>query len=298
MLHSPYWASPVFPSQPTVVTVPDVVPLLDLPGFEAYRSRAFSRIYYPIVAHAARKATAVISFSEAAAADVSRIIGIPPDRIHVTPLAARSWFRHESCPNIDRIRDRYVIRDAYILVMPAGFDYRKDISTALRAFSELRAEYDKPLQLVVAGDYQRLDLPAASEMDAVLSELGLRWQVDVVRTGIVRAVDLPALYSGAEALVNTSLYEGFGLSVLEAMACRTPVVVSDIEALRELCADAALYAPPKDPSAFAEQMLRLLSDRKEKDRLAKAARERADLYSWEKTTELTVDVYEKVFTKA
>lgn len=122
--------------------------------------------------------------------------------------------------------------------------------------------------------------------------------MDVVLPSIVTDEDLPIMYSGAEAVLYTTLYEGFGLSVLEAMACGTPVVVSDIAPLRELCGDAALYAPPRDYEAFTDQILTVLSDKRERDRLSESGLARAAEYTWERTTELTIEVYEKSFEGA
>lgn len=291
VLHCPYWACPLFPQQPTVVTVPDVSPLLDIPGFEVYRRRLRSRVYYQLMAIATRKADAVIAFSKSAAVDVARVIGVPLDRIHVTPLAPQPAYRPQSPLRVGLVSTRYRLQRPYVLSVAAGFDYRKDLSTTVRAFKLLQESSKAHLHLVIAGDNRRLSLPAADDPRPVAEELGISG--DIRLSGLIADEDLPALYSGAELLICTSVYEGFGLSVLEAMACGTPVVVSDIEAMHELCGEAAAYAPAGNPQAFADQLLCLLGDQSKAKRLRELGRERANEYSWAKTTELTVKVYEK-----
>jgi glycosyltransferase involved in cell wall biosynthesis len=292
VLHCPYWASPLFPQQPTVITVPDVNPLLDIPGFEVYRRRLRSRVYYQIMAMATRKADAVITFSNRAAEDVARIIGIPPDRIYVTPLAPQATHRPQPEYRVGEVCVRYRLQRPYVLSIAATFDIRKDLSTTVRAFKLLQeTSSETHLGLVIAGDNRRLSLRAADDPRPVAEELGI--SSDVRLSGLIADEDLPALYSGAKLLICTSVYEGFALSVLEAMACGTPVLVSDIETMRELCGEAAAYAPVGNAQAFADQLLRLSQDKSWANQLRELGREKANEYSWAKTAELTVKVYEK-----
>jgi len=294
VLHYPYWASPLFPQQPTVVTVPDVNPLLDIPGFEVYRRRLRSRVYYQIMAMATRKANAVIAFSNSAAEDVARVIGIPHDRIHVTPLAPQATHRPQPAYRVGEVCARYRLQRPYVLSMAATFGIRKDLSTTVRAFKLLQETgSERHLGLVIAGDNRRLSLPGADDPRPVAEELGI--SADIRLSGLIADEDLPSLYSGARLLICTSVYEGFGLSVLEAMACGTPVVVSDIEAMRDLCGEAAAYAPVGNAQAFADQLLRLSEDKSWANQLRELGREKANEYSWAKTAELTVKVYEEAF---
>jgi glycosyltransferase involved in cell wall biosynthesis len=181
--------------------------------------------------------------------------------------------------------------------MAAGFDYRKDLITAVRAFENLKRRWNKPLQLVIAGDHRRLELGASSDLRTAVQESELRLNGDIFLPGIIAREDLPALYAGAEVLLCTSIYEGFGLSVLEAMACGTPVVVSDIQVFRELCGEAALYASTGNANSFADQVFRVLSDQRESEHLAETGLNRANQYSWEETARLTVEVYENAFSE-
>lgn len=293
VLHCPYWASPLWPRVPTVVTVPDVVPILDRPGFEIYRRRLASRMYYWLVAAAARRASAVIALSQSAAKDISRLVGVSAERIYVTPLAVEPRFRRQTPHDVSEVVLRYGLSRPYVVFVGAGFDYRKDLPTAMKAFKRVRRQSDRPLQLVVVGDARVTAGTASAEPHQTARELGLRTGADVNCVGFVDEQDLPALYTGAEVLLCTSQYEGFGLSVLEAMACEVPVLVSDIPALRELCGAAGTYAAPQSEQAFSSQLADLLRCEDLRKSKAELGLERARASTWDRVARQTTDVYEQ-----
>lgn len=294
VLHCPYWACPLRPTLPTVVTIPDVVPLMDIDGFDVYRRRLASRLYYWLVARAARRASAVIALSEAGARDVTQRIGLDPRRVFVTPLAVPKEYCRLTEHDVSEAVMRYHLHRPYVLVVGAGFDYRKDLTTAMKAFRLARGMYGRELQLVVVGDWALAGGTAPVNPHMIADDLELRSGVEVNLVGFVDEDDLPAVYSGAEVLVCTSRYEGFGLSVLEAMACGVPVLVSDILPLRELCGAAGTYAMPGDERMFASKLAQLLQDESLSRERANLGLERAQLYSWDRVAEQTIRVYEQV----
>jgi glycosyltransferase involved in cell wall biosynthesis len=163
---------------------------------------------------------------------------------------------------------------------------RKNIDVLIRAFARLRETLDLPHALALVGargwDYEPLF--------ALVARLGLDQHVHFA--DYVRPADLPLWYTGADLFAFPSVYEGFGLPVLEAMACGLPAVTTDSSSLRELAADAALVVEPGSSEALEEAMGRILEDRALRDRLRAKGLARAAEFSWEETARQTVRVYE------
>jgi glycosyltransferase involved in cell wall biosynthesis len=235
---------------PAVLTIHD----LSFERDSAAMSRRDSLVFKRVVPRAVRAARRVIAVSERTKRDLVELYGIPPDRITVTPHGVDPAFAPGD-----------VSGGAYLLYVGA-IQARKDPLAAARAAQEIG------LPLVVAGPERERGL--ARELAALGADL----------RGYVEKAELANLYRGAAALVLPSRYEGFGLPVLEAMACGTPVVASDDPAMREVAGDAAVYAD----GDLAEAIRVALAER---DRLVAAGLERARAFSWEETVRRTLDVY-------
>ena len=284
--HVPYFASPLFPTTPTVVTVHDLIPML-LP---AYRGSILVRLYTHLVAAAARKADTVLTDSEASKQDIVRLLGIPAERVRVIYLAADDIYQ----PVLDEhrlaaTRRKYGLPESYLLYL-GGFDQRKNVPTLLKAFVQLAK--DSKAFLVVADQLPERDLTFSPDPRPIVQELGIGERV--VFTGWVPEEDKPALYSGARALVFPSLYEGFGLPSLEALACGTPVIASNRGSLPEIVGDGGLLLEPDDVEGLTGAIEKLLKD----DTLWGDLRERglahAARFSWEKTARETLAVYREI----
>jgi glycosyltransferase involved in cell wall biosynthesis len=235
---------------PAVVTIHD----LSFERDPAAMRRRDRLVFKRVVPHAARRAKRVIAVSERTKRDLVDLYGIPPEKIAVTPHGVDPAFGPGEVAGGD-----------YLLYVGA-VQARKDPVAAARAAQEVG------LPLVVAGPEREPAL--ARELAALGADL----------RGYVEKAELASLYRGAAALVLPSRYEGFGLPVLEAMACGTPVVVSDDTALREVAGDAAVYSD----GDLAEAIRTALAGR---DRLVAAGLERAKAFSWEETARRTLDVY-------
>jgi glycosyltransferase involved in cell wall biosynthesis len=287
LAHVPYFASPLFPTVPTVVTVHDLIPLI-LP---AYRGSPLVRLYTRLVAAAARKAEAIITVSQASARDIVRYLHIPPERIHVTYEAAGEAFQPVGDEaQLAAIRQKYALPERYFLYL-GGFDQRKNLSSLLRAFA-LLVNRQPQAKLVIAGQLPGRDSPFFPDPRRLVGELGVEERVIFI--GWVSEEDKPALLSGATVFVFPSLYEGFGLPALEAMACGTPVIASDRSSLPEVVGEGEILVEPRDVEALAEAMEVLLVDDALRAELRQRALVQAAKFSWEQTALETVAVYRKV----
>jgi glycosyltransferase involved in cell wall biosynthesis len=236
---------------------------------------------------AGRRADAVITVSESSRRDLVRHLGLLPSRVRVVPEGVDPRFR----PVMDvaerqAVLDRYRIGSRYLLYLGA-LNGRKNLSRLLAAFAIVR-ENHPDVTLVVGGKRQW----QTTEMDQTFRRLRLH---DVVHfTGYVDEFDLPALYSAATAFVFPSLYEGFGLPPLEAMACGTPVITSTVSSLPEVVGDAAVTVDPTDVAAIAAAIERVLVDEAFRAELRRRGTARAARFTWEGAARETLALYELV----
>jgi len=232
-----------------------------------------------------RRADYLISNSNLTTRDFIQIAGVPADKIETVHLAAGDEFR----PAISE-SDRYSIREKYglpkrFVLTVTSFDPRKNFGTLIRAFELARGKCD--IDLVVVGkDCQRY------ARDHDLAGRGLTESVHF--PGWIDQADLPGIYHAAEAFVFPSVYEEFGIPIVEAMACGCPVVSSNTGAIPELADGCAMLADPFDAEAMAANLVRLLSE----PALAKTLRdkgiERAKRFSWPEAARQTLDIFRKV----
>lgn len=231
----------------------------------------------------------VLANSHATARDVTALVGTPADRILVTPFAAdrEVFYREDSAERIAAVQQCYGIPDGRYLLSLCTLEPRKNIPQLLRCFARLIQQERPPdVCLVLAGSTGWKTGPIFDFLDGHPDV-----RARTVLAGYVPDVDLAALYSGARAFVYPSLYEGFGLPVLEAMQCGTPVITSDVSSLPEVVGNAGLLVSPTDADALAAAMLRLLTDDRLAADLSRRGLERAADFSWERTAELTVAAY-------
>ncbi|WP_162179477.1 glycosyltransferase family 4 protein [Thermogemmatispora carboxidivorans] len=288
LLHIPYFAPPLRASMPVVVTVHDVIPW-HLP---IYRAGARIEAYMQLIAYAVRHATLIITVSEHAKRDIVETLKLPSERIRVIYEAAGEEYHPVHDPEqLATARARYGLAEhqRYVFYL-GGLDVRKNVPQLVRAFARVYERLGEPdLRLLISGDPDRQRGPRFSDPRPVAAELGI---ADKVIVRFVHDEDKPALYSGAGLFVFPSLYEGFGLDPLEAMACGAPVVCSNRTSLPEVVGDAALCVDPTDLDALADAMYAVLSDmRLEADLRARSLR-RATQFSWQRTASETLAAYE------
>jgi glycosyltransferase involved in cell wall biosynthesis len=283
LLFVPAHALPLLPSRRSVITIHDL-------GFlhhpEAH-TRAQNLYYRLFTRLSARRATHIIAISEATKRDLQHFYNTSAAKITVIYHGVDRRFRPISDQTIlEDTQRRYGIAAPYLLFV-STVQPRKNVSRLIEAFAQARAIVGKRMpSLVLAGKRGWL----TEQIERRASELGVEQQVRFI--GYVPDSDLPALHSAAMAYVAPSLYEGFGMTVLEAQACGTPVLASNVSSLPEVVGDAGLLVDPYDVGAIRDALLRLVED----DRLRAELRERglrhAASWTWERTARQTLLVLE------
>lgn len=280
VLHVQYVAPPFFRG-PLVVSVHDLA-FLDRPECFPRPVRAYLKALVPPGLRRASEVMTLSEFSRQALA--SRFPGCA-SKVHVGPLAACPRLRRPGTRPDSDLRS-IGVRGPFILYV-GRLDARKNIPVLLRAFTTLKAEGSLGHQLVLAGrkDYW----PAGIERELSRSPV----REDVVRPGLVSEETLAGLYASADVFVYPSLYEGFGLPVLEAMAAGCPTIASNATSLPELVGDAGLLVAAEDPSRLAGALRRVLTDGRFRKSLARKGRARAGRFSWSETARLTMAAYRR-----
>ncbi len=318
LAHVPHWGSPLRPTVPTVVTIHDVIPLLLPP----YRGTLLVRLYTRLVAAAARRAAGVITVSHASQRDISTHLGLPAERVWVTYEAAPASMRSVNPAQVEAVRRKYSLPERFLLYL-GGFDVRKNVAGLLAAFAKVlegipstasvpcwapdqqppgagqrsgnRLEQECCPALVIAGRLPQRDGDFTPDPRRIARELGIESCVHF--TGWVDEADKPALYAAAVTLVFPSHYEGFGLPVLEALACGVPVITSDVSSLPEIVGQAGLLVSPDDEAELAAAMEQIWHDVALRERLRGEALAQAARFSWQQTAQATAEVYAAVHAK-
>jgi glycosyltransferase involved in cell wall biosynthesis len=275
--HSTDFIPPQWGARKHVITVHDLAFLL-LPE---HKDQAASRYYNDQIRWAVRHTDHILSVSDATRKDLISLLNVPEEKITVQPHGVSSRFFAQG----DNLSLAGLPSD-YILFV-GTLEPRKNINTLLSAYSRMK---DAP-PLVLAGKIGWLfedTLQRIYQMQA----LGMR----IIHRDDITDEALPALYRGASVVVLPSHYEGFGFPVLEAMACGTPVIASDISSLPEVVGDAGLLLPPDDIDAWRDGIEHALTDSAWRTEMIQRGLKQASLFTWEQSAQIAIDVYQKVAT--
>jgi len=231
-----------------------------------------------------RSADAILTVSEHSKKDICNYWGVSEGKVIVTYEAANEGFYVKaSNEQIEFTKNKYNLPREYLLYL-GGFDKKKNIPALLKGYGLVSGKLPA---LVLAGE-KKWGFPMVEQM---VQKLGISEKI--VFPGRIDDHDLPPLYQGAMAFLYPSLYEGFGLQLVEAMASGIPVIASSKTSLPEVLNGAGLLFNPQDPKTIAEQMVKVVSDRVLHERLCWNSTERAKSFSWQKTAEETLSVYIK-----
>jgi glycosyltransferase involved in cell wall biosynthesis len=286
LMHIPYFAPPLRGYHiPTIVTIHDVISQ----RLPEYRASMGLRAYSQFVARAAHRADTIIAVSNHCKRDIIETLHISPERIHVTYEAPDPRLAPASAPAQEELRQRLGLSGPFVLNI-GGLDMRKNISTLLHAFTEVVRQLDDArLRLFITGNPTKLGASLLfPDWRPLADKLGIG---DRIICAPVAEEDLATLYSAADCFAFPSLYEGFGLTPLEAMACGAPVVCANATSLPEVVGDAALLVDPLDIRALSAAIVRVLTSPQTAAELRARGLARARSFTWERTAAETSAVY-------
>lgn len=284
LMHFTHFNAPILYNRPSVVTIHDLT-LSFYPGKKM--TKWYHRMgYNTTITNILEKSRKIIAVSENTKKDLLELFGVPEKKITVIYEGASSEFK--KIENQDRLkitREKYHIDKPFILYTGVWRDH-KNIVNLIKAFHILRTKYSANLKLVLTGKPD----PAYPEVKEVIEKLNLG--EDVVLTGLVPEGELIDLYNLAMLYIFPSFYEGFGLPILEAFACETPVVASHSSCIPEICGEGnAVFFDPHSPENIAETINNTLNDDALRTRLINRGKARLNDFSWQKMAEKTLNLY-------
>jgi glycosyltransferase involved in cell wall biosynthesis len=281
VFHCPFYATPLLKC-PVVVTVHDLVPFL-FPIYPWWKQKLVQAGYR----RAARRAAHIVADSLATANDVERMLDVPRERISTVHLAADPDNFHPciAAGELDGLQRKFGVRAPYVVVAGAGNWRTKNLKSTLEALIIARRDAGREFQTVMYGSGEALRIPGIRDLARKLT---------LVQTGYVETPELAALFRHAHAFVMPSLYEGFGLPLVEAMSCGCAVITSDRGSLPEIAGTGAQCIDPFNINAMAEALVALLRSPEELQQKRAAALRRAADFSWDKAAQETIWVYHHV----
>jgi glycosyltransferase involved in cell wall biosynthesis len=291
IFHSTYYKLPskeLTCNLPRLLTIYDLIPI----KFSRYISSSSASYFKEIINSIDINNDWVICISEYTRQEFCEYTRMPIERVFVCPLAADKQFHPVT--NLDVIKEtkenHKIPENQYFLCLASQLQLHKNIPHLIDSFVTLIHEQpnlDINLVLIGTNRYKR------PEIEKVLEKIA-EYQDRIIMTGYVPDEDLSAIYSGATAFIFPSLYEGFGLPVLEAMQCGTPVISSNSTSLPEVVGDAGILVDPTDQNQLCQAMLDVLTDEVLRESLKQKGLERAKQFSWKKCADQTVEIYKKI----
>jgi len=287
LFHAPHYVLPALTPGRTVVTIHDCIHLM-FPAYLKHRlGYAYARASMWTAAH---KSNRIFTVSEQSKKDIMAFFNVPPEKIVVTPNAIDERFSVEpDAEQVTQIRERYQLSHSYILYV-GNIKPHKNLERLIEAFQLVRSQGRSEMELIIIGD----EISRLQSLRRAVHKYDLHRYVRF--HGFVPQETLTVLYRLASLFVFPSLYEGFGLPPLEAMACGTPVVTSNVSSLPEVVGDAAVLVDPYSPQAIADGILKVLQSSHLRAELRQKGYARVQEYSWERSVARVREVYEEVIT--
>ena len=284
LVHFPYNVYPYRVGLPTILSLYDVIPH----RFPHYFPRLTRWKIETVQRMAIRNADAYLAISQSTAQDFMSLYRVPPERIVITPLAPDPIFHPRPTDVLTAFRQRLGLPRGYLLYLGSNKPH-KNLTRLVQAWrNALNQGLDRDAMLVIAGHWDdRYPQPKS-----LVSRLGLQHRVRFL--GAVSSEELPLLYAAAHAFIFPSLYEGFGLPVLEAMACGIPTGCSRAPGLIEVAGEAALTFDPTHIEDMTTTIVRLMTDERFRTTLRQRGLARAASFRWEDTARITLDSYRKI----
>ncbi len=287
LFHSPNHLLPLFYQGKTIVTVHDLIPFI-FPQVYGFWYPRYFRLLLPITL---RRADAIVTPSQTTKNDLLSLFPIKEAKIKVVYNGIDEMFKViEEQELLEKMRKKLSLPKRFILFV-GTVEYRKNLLPLVRAFQKLVRIKGIGHKLVIVG---KLGI-GSDEILRVVSELGVK--EEVMFLNYLPAEDLPFVYNLADLFVYPSIYEGFGLPVIEAMACGVPVITSDCSALKEIAQGASLLIDPKDADDLGKKILLLLENEDLRKELKVKGLSRANAFSWKRTAERLLSLYDDLLAK-
>lgn len=285
IMHSTDLLFPASSNKPSVLTVHDLI-FLRFPRFYTQKNRSYMK---SMAKFSIKNASHIICYSQATKKDIVNLLAVDENKISVIYLGVEKYFKRTNNRSISLAKQKYKLPRNYILTL-STIEPRKNLKRLIQAFNSIKSEIGD-FKLVIVGQrgwkYRKF-FQFLSQMDV---------EEDIVLTGYVNDKDLPAIYSGASVFAYPSLYEGFGLPVLEAMACGTPVVCANTSSLPEIVGEAAVTINPYSVKEIATGIKNVIVDKNLAKTLSNESIKQARKFSWENTAKQTLAIYKQVAEK-
>lgn len=282
LVHALAFVAPVLNRVPTVVTVYDLS-FVHYPGALPAARRLYLRL---LTRHSCQRARRIIAISDSTARDLVATLGLASDKIDVAAPGVGEQFYPLPDAEIEAFRQRYELPERFLLFV-GTLEPRKNLPMLLRAYAQLPASDRAAVHLILAGGKGWM----YEDVFRTIEEEGLGDTVHL--PGYVNADTLPLWYNAAEALVFPSLFEGFGLPILEAMACGTPVLVSNVSSLPEAAGDAGFCLPPDNESAWTDALAHTIHHSDWRENAGEKGHARASFFTWASTAAQTAASYRR-----
>ena len=292
LIHFPYFdlffnTLPFSKKRPTVVTIHDCIPLV-LAKFYPVGIRGKLNLIKQKVSLAGVKA--IITDSQSSQKDIVKYLKVPPEKVSVVYLAASKIFKPiRSSTVLRRIMVKYGLPESFVLYV-GDVNYNKNIPCLIDALAALS---EKKISLVLVGKaFENEELPEVKQIKEKVAKMNLAERVKFL--GYVPMEDLVAIYNLASVYCQPSLYEGFGLQILEAMACGVPVITANVSSLPEVAGNAAVLVDPNDSKQLALNLQTVINDLTLRKKMIKLGFAQVKKFSWERTAQETLKIYEKI----
>ena len=282
LLHSPDFIPPLRGARRHVITIYD----LNFLHYPQFLTRASRRYYNGQIRRAARQANLIMTISESSRRDIVELLGVPPERITTQYPGVDASFRPLPAEFLQEQRRQLDLPETFLLFV-GTFEPRKNIAGLLEAWRRLRLQLPDAPPIVLAGRRGWLFDGTMQRIRDMKLDEHILWRENVPQNA------LPALFNLATALVLPSFYEGFGFPALEAMACGTLPIVSNVSSLPEVVGDVGLQVDPNDPDALAAAMLRALNDSAWREAQQETGLERAAHFTWDKSARALLKVWDR-----
>lgn len=287
ILHSPGFVLPFLSRTKNILTIADMT-FITHPKVHTLLKRMYFGFLMP---YSIKKADKVIAISESTRRDILGTVKVDPEKIGVTHLAVGRKFKalnKEKCRK--HIKDKYKIDSPFVLFV-GMIEPRKNLKRIFHAFTQLKEDTKMPHKLVVVGKKGWM----YKELFNMVKELGIKKEITF--TGYVPDEELVRFYNAADTFVYTCLYEGFGIPILEAMACGCPVITSNISSMPEVAGDAAILVNPQKTGEIACAMKKIINDKELQKRMQRKSRLQCSKFSWKQTASKTLLFYNETVKK-